>query len=323
MPKFNMSKQEALALVQYFTAVERLTNPGTDLPDVDPIFAGAGLESNYFTARNKEYFDRLKDNKLDPGSFKARQAELQPILTAYKKKVLAELEKVGEEKKADKASKLARANNAAKEAKDNLDKAEANLKNAKNDKDKLEELAKAKAAYDSAFEDHQAAVRVARFWTDESERLKSMARVDKSATPESVLQHDAYAIDAFKLVPNPNCMNCHQVGTNVAPNATKGPALHLSYKRLRPGWTERWLAKPDRMVYYTLMLNNFPANSNSNKFFAPILKPGGDGKWVVDDRRNSFAQLQAARDILMMYPEASALPANRYWLLPLIPGEKP
>ena len=51
---------------------------------------------------------------------------------------------------------------------------------------------------------------------------------------------------------------------------------------------------------------NFPANANNFPFF-----PG-----------NSFDQLTAARDMLMVYPQAAALPVNRYWVQPLVGGEK-
>ncbi len=73
-----------------------------------------------------------------------------------------------------------------------------------------------------------------------------------------------YWSDAYSLVATPGrsaCLNCHRVG-DVPANEEKGPPLELSFSRLRPGWTEHWVAYPNRLITYNNapMPQNFPRN---------------------------------------------------------------
>ena len=50
----------------------------------------------------------------------------------------------------------------------------------------------------------------------------------------------------------------------------------------------------------------------------PPDKPGQFSEYFAG---TSLERIQAIRDVVMILPRASALPVNRYWVLPL-PGEK-
>src|SRR5207237_340221 len=75
-------------------------------------------------------------------------------------------------------------------------------------------------------------------------------------------ERDAYAADAYRMLANYNnaCLSCHQVG-NLLPSQAQGPPLQLTAERLRPEWTLRWIANPDRLLSYpTPMPQNFAKN---------------------------------------------------------------
>ena len=84
----------------------------------------------------------------------------------------------------------------------------------------------------------------------------------------------------------------------------KGPPLELSYERLRPEWTERWLANPKRLFPYDpIMPQNFPRVSKDKETLQELF----DG--------SSIKQITALRDVLMNLPKIADLPGNRnyYW----------
>ncbi len=121
-------------------------------------------------------------------------------------------------------------------------------------------------------------------------------------------ERDAYASSAYRLI-SKVCTQCHQIGAEPPTSkiSTEGPPLILASDRLRPEWTERWIANPNRyLTYPSVMLTNFP---NSERKFQDIF-PGTQQE-----------QLQAVRDVLMNYPRVLELPLNRYWPL-LDVGEK-
>jgi hypothetical protein len=104
------------------------------------------------------------------------------------------------------------------------------------------------------------------------------------------------------------CLQCHSIGAIETKNDIMGPNLTNAHQRLRPGWVERWGAFPQKFLpYESSMPVNFPAD-----------KPEQFSEFFVGTPRE---RVQAIRDLLMVLPRASAVPVNRYWVLPL-PGEK-
>ncbi len=71
----------------------------------------------------------------------------------------------------------------------------------------------------------------------------------------------------------------------------------MSWQRLRPEWTERWLANPQRLIWYpTPMPQNFAH---------------GKDQWQEFFHGTPLQQVTAARDLLMLYPKVVDLPAIR------------
>ena len=58
MPKFNMSNEDAMTLVNYFGGVAQQTNPGAGI--TYPYLRIEQVDSKYWADRNKEYMERLK-----------------------------------------------------------------------------------------------------------------------------------------------------------------------------------------------------------------------------------------------------------------------
>ncbi|MGL4555700.1 MAG: hypothetical protein ACRC33_31415, partial [Gemmataceae bacterium] len=173
MPKFNMSPEESRALVNYFAAVSKLTNPG------------AGITYPYVAIeqRDGEYWKHVQERY--GANAKAKLAETEKALTDPKNK--------------------------AKEA--DLKKVVEGLK----------------------------------------ERLNPPADAKGSA-------RDPYARSAYQLLTDKNlCISCHNIGTVTGKDPPKGPNLALAGERLRPEWSEHWIANPRRMFTYSpLMPQNFP-----------------------------------------------------------------
>ena len=71
MPKFSLSEDEAMALVNYFTAVDRRTNPGIGL--TGPYLTVPARDDAYLIARTREYVERLKRTNTYDGRVKAMQ----------------------------------------------------------------------------------------------------------------------------------------------------------------------------------------------------------------------------------------------------------
>jgi hypothetical protein len=84
----------------------------------------------------------------------------------------------------------------------------------------------------------------------------------------------------------------------------QGPSLALTADRLRPEWTRRWIAMPQRFLHYkTVMPQNFPANATSNPYADSFI---GSEKNFPDE------QIRAVRDFLMIYPQVAEWPALKY-----------
>ncbi|HEY1784330.1 MAG TPA: c-type cytochrome, partial [Pirellulales bacterium] len=67
--------------------------------------------------------------------------------------------------------------------------------------------------------------------------------------------------DALKIVVDNNyCVKCHLLGdfTPTGSDRAKGPRLDLVYRRLRPDYTQAWIADPKRILPYTAMPVNIP-----------------------------------------------------------------
>jgi mono/diheme cytochrome c family protein len=242
MPKFNMSPEEARALVNYFAAVSRTTNPGAGV--TYPYVSIDQRDEKYWEIVAREYASRLKAKGVD-----ARAKEMQPVWEAKAKKELADLEaalpgmkKAEAEAKEKKAPDLTDRSNALKKALARIDELKANLK---------------KGAF-----------------PNQKKRWES---------------GDIYARDAFKLLSNAElCLKCHEIG-NIRIEGAQGPNLALAAERLRPDWTEQWIAHPKRLfTYQPVMPQNFPNEPD------PL-------KWKFQDTfvGSPLQQIRGVRDILM------------------------
>lgn len=254
MPKFSLSDDEAMALVNYFTAVDRRTNPGIGL--TGPYLTVPERDDSYLIARTHEYVQRLKQ----ANAFDGRVKEMQPFWAQMLKDRAAEAD-----------SKV----NATRAIVDNLKK---------------------KNESSEAAEKNLAALE------QEARRLKQ--QLDAGDFKELQAQwetKEAYIVDAFKLITNPNlCTKCHQVGT-MPVEQVQGPSLALSAERLRPEWTRRWVANPERMQHYkSVMPANFPANVKPNPFPESFI--GSDAGYAEEE-------IRAIRDFLMVYPQVAEWPA--------------
>ncbi|MGE3806690.1 MAG: hypothetical protein AB7K24_18640, partial [Gemmataceae bacterium] len=106
MPRFNMSDDEAMALVNYFAAQDRLSNPGIGLDY--PYFDTPQRDPDFWVHKTREYRGRLGKEKLE-----MRADEFKPIWekvladrTADLKQQIADLEKaIPNTKDADTQSK--------------------------------------------------------------------------------------------------------------------------------------------------------------------------------------------------------------------------
>lgn len=305
MPKFNMSPGDAQALVDYFGAVERQQNTGLGLTyPYEQVKQQDAAAESYFKQKSAEYVARLKATKASVGKaekdstmFDKRVAELTPIWQAVLKDLQGQTDAVkakvdaASAKYKDAESADADATKALDEAKKGKDKTAIAAAEAK------QALAKAALASATTLKDA---------WDKESADLADRI---KAASVENQqkdwAENNAYLTDAFKLVANKQlCWQCHQINSQEVKNEVQGPPLFLAHKRLRPGWTERWIAHPNRFLPYT---SSMPVNFK-------VDEPNTFSEFFVG---TSFDRVQAARDVLMVLPRVTEIPANRYWLLPL------
>jgi mono/diheme cytochrome c family protein len=252
MPRFNMSEDEAMELVNYFAGADKIQNPGIGLtyPYLSPA---QQREEGFWHREALSYLARLQKDKKEAG----RLQEMKPLWdTLYDEQ-------------------LARSEAALKAAKD----AEAK----ETDKDKK------KAAEDRR---KQAEKEVA--------ALKDRAAFEKTQQ-QLWTNQEVYAGDAYRLLANYNrCLNCHQVGPQ-APTQSIGPSLELAPERLRPDWTLRWIASPQRLLIYPDGQHAMPTNFKSN-----------DPAWPEFDG-SMLEQATAVRDVLINYPKVAEMPVNRYY----------
>jgi mono/diheme cytochrome c family protein len=86
MPRFNMSTEDAQALVNYFAATSRTTNPGIGV--TYPYLNVPERESTYLSAKTAAYDARLQK----AGSIDAKAKEMQPIWARITKERIADAE---------------------------------------------------------------------------------------------------------------------------------------------------------------------------------------------------------------------------------------
>ncbi|MFO0863622.1 MAG: c-type cytochrome [Gemmataceae bacterium] len=316
MPKFNLSPEEARALVDYFAGVERLNNPGGGMayPFEDIAQQGPAVQEGYFRQKNAEYIARLKATKAADGKttlYDQRVSELGASWDQIAKQT--EADKTAAKSKLEAfLAKAKEAETAESTAKKKVDDATAALAKAKDDeKKKLEgELADAKKKAAEAKTTVDSEQRNKDFWEREVARLETASKqYSVDSQQKAWADKDAYLTDAYRLVMNKQlCMQCHQIGNWVPVNPIMGPPLNIAHQRLRPGWTQKWIAHPERFL---------PYQSSMPALFTPDQNAFGD-VFVG----SALDRVTAARDVLMAYPEVAAMPINRQWVLPTPSGEK-
>lgn len=307
MPRFNMSKEEAKALVSYFAAVEKINNPGIGLTyPYEAVIQHESLDSPYWKTRTAEYVARLRQTK--PADPKATEATLLEGRVKALLPIWQQVQKDSQDKEAAAKARLEALKAPLQEAEVAEKKAKEALDNEKKDEAKKKEL---EAAWKQAFASLDRVKQDEFFWTNELKTAQQL--VEKSSIKEQQKnweEREAYITDAFRLVANTQlCLKCHQLGDlkpGEGSGVKEGPPLSQVHNRLRPAWARRWISDPVRL-HETVMPVNFPAGAapDFQQFFAG----------------SALDQATAARDLVLTYPRAVALPANHYWIRPLV-GEK-
>jgi hypothetical protein len=300
MPRFNLAKEDARALADYFGAVERMTNPGVApaYPFEDIRQQDASSDA-FFRQKTIDYVARLKATKVSGNqtAFEKKVEELTPVWQ--------QIQKDNQAKLADAKAKLEGWEARAKASRKADEDAQKKLKDAGKD-----DAAKAKAEAEKLKDVADGEQKQLEIWRQEADRLdKLMVESTVEKQKEQWIDKEAYITDAYRLVMNRTlCLQCHSIGAIETKNDIMGPNLTNAHQRLRPGWVERWGAFPQKFLpYESSMPVNFPAD-----------KPEQFSEFFVGTPRE---RVQAIRDLLMVLPRASAVPVNRYWVLPL-PGEK-
>jgi mono/diheme cytochrome c family protein len=292
MPRFNMSDEEAMALVNYFAAVSKVTNPGIGLKY--PYVKVPEQEDGYLEGKTPGYVRRLKTNREE---YRRRLKEMAPL---WEKELSA---RIPEEKANLKEAKAARDPAAAALAPmlhryvtQTLQGALGKEAGEGEDEERLlgniEEFQKRERDYQT----------VAKTLKNLQDRLNK-----KSFGPEQRAWEasQAYATDGYYLVTS-ICLKCHRVGVMKA-EQEQGPPLDLAPERLRPDWVRRWVAHPHRfLTYESIMPVNFPPTKRQ---FQELFY--GD----------SLEQITAVRDIVMNLRKVADLPANRNRPRPEIKGD--
>jgi mono/diheme cytochrome c family protein len=221
MPRFNMSDDDARALVNYFAAADRQGNPNLGIDY--PYLKIAQQQPGYLQRRTRTYVERLKEIERSKKEklLAPREDQLKPIFAEMLADQLAEAEK-------------------------ELPRAEERLKAAK----KAEEEAMGDKKAD-AVAIHKTAEQALKDLKQDIARLKVQVKEKNyTALLEQWRKQEAYATDGYRLMTNSDvCLKCHQVG-NQAGGQLLGPSLNLAAERLRPEWTLRWIARPARMTTY-------------------------------------------------------------------------
>ena len=223
MPKFNMSEEDARTLVDYFAAIENRFNPDINLVHPYPkIPQRAEVDSDYWKVQSAKYIDNLKKD----GKYDKEVAAFKPVW----QKLIGEWQR--DVKTAEERLK------SATEAYDKVKKTESQ---AKDDKQK-----------DQFKKDLESAELDKNFWDTEKKRLETLVKSkDLAALEKDWRETEAYPIAGYRLLVN-LCNKCHSVGNLQAqqPPEGQGPSLNLAAARLRPEFSFRWIANPQRFVPY-------------------------------------------------------------------------
>jgi mono/diheme cytochrome c family protein len=267
MPRFNMSDEEAMSLVNYFAAVDRRENPGISL--TYPYEAVPQRNEDYLAKQGQQYFEKLGPETM------AKRAQEQHLESLVWDRLLRE--RIGElsdqVKAAEQAAQAAKGAD-QKPAQERLQALKAELK-------KL---------------------------TDEAGQKDGPYR---KQLREKWERETAYTSDAYRLLANNElCLKCHQVGIYEASQPI-GPNLDLIADRLRPGWTQRWISSPQRLLVYPEGQHPMPQPFLANK-------PEQYQDTFVGPPRE---QATALRDILMNYLKVANLSENR-WYRPTVEAPK-
>ena len=292
MPKFNMSKEEAKMLVDYFAAVTRKTNPGIGLPYPHEVIASR--DDLYWRTKTTEYVAQLKSMKeIDKNGkeigtlFEARIKNYEPIWERIRKETEPVLQ-----------AKLGGLDAAIKKKNAYRDALQAKFDKIKDSKDPKDDAQKTKLTADLS----GANTALAALADEKTKTDQALADLDEKTQRKLWETQDAYAADAYRMLTSRElCAKCHQIGSVVAsasdPTAKQGPPLDLAFARLRPDWIERWVDKPQRFVPYQSLM---PAYFNKNESKYQELYTGP-----------AHTQIQALRDVLMNYPRLANMPINR------------
>jgi mono/diheme cytochrome c family protein/cytochrome c1 len=222
MPRFNMSEDEARALVNYFAAGDRLKNPGIGL--TYPYVNIRQREEGYLGQRTAAYVKRLRDEKL----LDSRVAGMKLIW-----------DQIAEDERKEAEDRVAEAKLLVKQAQAAFDKDQAN-------KDKVEALKNANDNLTNA----------------ENRLKEVKAEANPAKYKEKWKASEAYATEGYRLLTDLDlCRKCHQLGS-IPASQLSGPPLHKAQDRLRPDWVKRWIANPKRFQVYTdsIMPPYFPTN---------------------------------------------------------------
>jgi mono/diheme cytochrome c family protein len=269
MPRFNMSDEDAQALVNYFAAADRSGNPAQGVEY--PYMKIAQREPGYMEQRNKDYVRRLPKDELA-----SREKEVSRIFLDVQADTLAALKR-------------------------DLPAAEALVTKAKAEKEAADNGTDATKKTDAANTLSAAERSLAKIKDDIKSLEPLVTNKDAKKLLEQWRGEQIYATDAYRLVASYKlCLQCHQVGS-VVPSQQLGPPLALSAERLRPEWTLRWIAHPDRLLTY---LSRMPA------MFPNVGESPENSKLFHGSPLDRAA---ASRDLLLNFPKLADLPANRLY----------
>jgi cbb3-type cytochrome oxidase cytochrome c subunit len=275
MPKFNMSKQEARILTDYFAAATRINNPGISPPGSHEFMRQHDdLDSPYWRKKTADYVTHLRETDATDKDGKTIKKDGKAI-KAFDQRVAVYTpiwEQMLKDSEAGIKADIKRVE-AVIEAKEEA---------LKNEKDKKADLQKDIDA----------------FKADKVALETSLKKLSLKSMQDDWEAKEAYIADAYRMLTSRDlCTKCHQVGNFRAGEQDKqGPPLDLAHARLRPEWITEWVNKPTRFVPYTSMTQYF----NKDKPNYQQLQSG-----------RALDQIHALRDVLMIYPRVAAMPVNR------------